>query len=332
MWLITTPKNAQSSSARRTPQLIVGVCTTGEILIDGSGDSGNYFTTDPWTGLPLDSETCIEDTMGAPGVGGGGAPPAPGPVGGTADGCAAYASMCYLIDGDDANVISYATGQNGLYTVDPTNCQNSGSGWFSTTDAQPCSPWQVFFYNGVYTGNTQDVAIKIPVTVWYELATANSDYPSQGPTNTQVLNGGHLYLALLGYGLAPFPIVIQGGKNSSGDGKLAYIPGPQGNAVTDFRLPIALSPTNAAAVYLHLQSLAGTYDTNYRAGFTPYYNPLLCNSNRWAHNLMNADGFLDLQLDLYEAGLAKMSENTRVPYGGFGPLLCDVTAYFLGPV
>lgn len=250
--------------------------------------------------------------------------------GGTSFGCYLYASNCYLIDGDDANVISYATGEGGLYTAGPWGCQQTTSGWFSTVDGGACSPWQTIFYAGVYTGRNLDVPnVHIPVSIWYQESTANSKYPSGGP-NAQVLNGGHTYVALWGYGVVQLSTyVIQGGKKDPpNDTKLAYIPGPQNNALTDIRFPLAVGEATSIYQWGILNSLGYTFQANSDAGMAQDYNFLFCNSNRWTHSLLTSEGYSEQTLIIYEGAMTVQSLASIVPYGGFGPGTCDLSTLF----
>jgi hypothetical protein len=128
--------------------------------------------------------------------------------GGTSAGCALYASNCYMIPGDDSNITYYNTGEGGTFTVDAAYCQQGPGGLFtSLTDNLPCSPWQMAFYFGQYTGLSEDVAL-LSLLPDYQVFLAMQPLSSfEGPLGV-VPTAGHLYLML--YQKATTPVALPG--------------------------------------------------------------------------------------------------------------------------
>jgi len=210
--------------------------------------------------------------------------------GGTSAGCALYASNCYLIDGDYDNILYYATGEGGLYTSDPIDCQNTGSGWFSSSsgagDGKPCSPWQVIVYDGEYIGQNQDVPNpQIPQVIFVSLAAANVN-------SIPILDGGHLYV----WTVTPLGPQLAGALQAGPVGippllrQTFYTQDPFGHH--DPTLPVALGSESAAARWDALLNYVNTYEYNAQNNSPPaplYAGPVL-NSNTFVSALLFKGG------------------------------------------
>ena len=250
---------------------------------------------------------------GGGGSGGAPPPPAPPPLGGTAAGCDADESLCYFIPGDDTNALYYSSGEGGVYTIDPSGCQKTGSGFVSTTDGKVCSTWQIYFYNNQYTGQGPNPQPLTPPgiidAISMHIATANSQYPNG--TNGQVLNGGHLYLMFWSNHIPILAIPLQGGRDGT---KLRPMPYGQ-NIILDPHFFFALARVQAPSLAATLEYKTSQYNAHTPGDAAPTYDYANLNSNSWMDGLLLSSGISVGTIDQFVAKLTGASAGTLYPYG-----------------
>lgn len=281
---------------------------------------------DPDTGcsiIPCDSCTIAVPVLydayylqsgGGGGVGGADHPPIPPPLIGTPKGCDADESLCYLIPGDDTNVLYYSSGQGGIYTVDPAGCRNTGTGFVSSTDGKTCSTWQVYFYDAEYIGQTPNPPPPslpgVVDAISVGLSTANVGSGSFG--SPQVLNGGHLYVA---YWSNHIPVVtrplLQAGNIAD---KIRFAKFTQ-NVLADPHFYFSLARAQALSLSHTLDYKKDQYGAHTPGDLAPAYIPASQNSNTWAAALLLSSGVSQGTIDQFVDHLSGATLYARYPYG-----------------
>ncbi|MDB5069895.1 MAG: hypothetical protein JWM87_1006 [Candidatus Eremiobacteraeota bacterium] len=253
---------------------------------------------------------------GGGGVSGGGGdvpPKIPPPLIGTPDGCDADESLCYLIPGDDTNVLYYSSGEGGTYTVDASGCQQTASSFVSKTDGKICSTWQIYFYTGQYVGQTPNPPPPslpgVIDAISIHVATANSQYPNG--QNGQVSNGGHLYIEYWSNHVPVLPAPLQGGRDGT---KLRPEPYQQ-NVLGDPHFYFALPRAQALSLSQTLSYKRDQYNAHTPGDAAPAYDYLNLNSNSWADGLLLSSGISPGTIDQFVAHLNAAAGGTRYPYG-----------------
>ena len=258
--------------------------------------------------------------------------------GGTPGGCDLYASNCYLISGDDANVLFYSGG-GGIYTGAPWGCQDTGSGWLSTVDGMGCSTWQVWLYENQYVGQNQDVPLDQILPPWkvsMSLASANVNEFLPYPT------GGHLYYTIWQKVSTPttrmtVAAVLQAGPD-----------GPQPLLTQQFYLQCPLNPfcqlpdptvffafpgDSSYLLQSNLLDGVGVYNQNASRGHVPTYGYLIQNSNTWVNALGVAAGLPSslLNTEILWLQTRQAFPTPRIAYGYDTPPADQLLQFFQNP-